>query len=309
MAKYLLIFGAGASYGSDTPDKTPPLGDGDLYNKLATFNPPGWGSLRPEEAALFKNDFEQGMENVFNNRQFDMLPLQRAMAAYFFKFIPNPTNLYYKLAQKITSFKNANNGTWSGAVMTLNYERLLQLSFLSTGNNIFMGKNNGTLTNPIELCVPHGSCNIFCSTVKARPSTKFTNCNVDGTPKMIFDPKEFKKEIENNAIPPVMSYFIPSKETMSGTTFIKHQRKRAGELIKQASTIIIVGLRARLHDKHIWGPLFKTESKIIYCSGQTAGEEFKTWCDKHRKDKLNIILPLFFQDAFEKICSEVGLTS
>jgi hypothetical protein len=42
MAKYLIIYGAGASFGSDTTD-IPPLGP-NLYEALARFNPGGWGA-------------------------------------------------------------------------------------------------------------------------------------------------------------------------------------------------------------------------------------------------------------------------
>ena len=44
MAKYLIIFGAGASYGSDTGGLIPPLG-AQLFDELARYNPNGWGSI------------------------------------------------------------------------------------------------------------------------------------------------------------------------------------------------------------------------------------------------------------------------
>lgn len=54
----LILFGAGASYGSKNRD-VPPLGD-ELFLALQQFNPDGWGSLSPSLAGKFRGDFEKG---------------------------------------------------------------------------------------------------------------------------------------------------------------------------------------------------------------------------------------------------------
>jgi hypothetical protein len=302
MAKHLIIFGAGASHGSDDTKLTPPLGGIDLFNALVSFNPSGWGKLTETQAQLFQDDFEKGMEAIFKTQPANMLPLQRAMAAYFFGFKPKASNLYFELAKKIT------DSNWDGAIATLNYEQLLTISLNAAGNKPFVGKKDEITDKDIEICIPHGSCNIFCTSVQANTTTLFSNCNVDGPIKLISKPDEFKKEIENNQIPPAMSYFTPSKDTMSGVSFIENQRKRLEELIEEAATICIVGIKTRLHDEHIWEPLLKTDANIIYCSGKTAGEEFKSWSEKFRADKNDEILFSYFDDAFQKICSSIGLS-
>ena len=60
MRNSLILFGAGASYGSDSLGM-PPLG-ADLFDELQRFNPPGWGSLPSNMSNVFRNDFEEGMK-------------------------------------------------------------------------------------------------------------------------------------------------------------------------------------------------------------------------------------------------------
>jgi len=111
-----------------------------------------------------------------------------------------------------------------------------------------------------------------------------------------------------DAFPPVMSYFEPSKRTTSGANFIESQRKRFAELVEGAEKIAIIGLRVREHDKHIWEPLSKTSAKIIYCAGNSAGDEFKKWSNKNREKKTDfLVLNSYFNEGFEEIMKFIDL--
>lgn len=57
-------------------------------------------------------------------------PLQRSMAAYFFNFVPRYNNLYVKMASLIKK----SDWNLKGALVTLNYERLLPIAL--THNNL-----------------------------------------------------------------------------------------------------------------------------------------------------------------------------
>ena len=82
MATHLFLFGAGASHGSDVAG-TPPLVSR-LFDELARFNPPGWGSMDQTTASSFRRDFEDATRRLSETNPHAMPPLQRAMAAYFF---------------------------------------------------------------------------------------------------------------------------------------------------------------------------------------------------------------------------------
>lgn len=298
MAKYLILFGAGASFGSDETG-APPLGEA-LFEALASFNPNGWGRITPEQAELFRHDFEAGMQALSSHA---LPPLQRAMAAYFFNFLPQKSNLYIKLAEKI---KNQN---WESSLATLNYERLLELSLSFSGIRPVVGREAESGLE-IELCLPHGCCHLFCQSVRGLAqavSLAGRNVRTNGPIETIADSRQFQQRINNDAFPPVMSYFDPSKETTSGANFIKGQRKRFAELVSEANTVEIIGLRVRAHDEHIWEPLAQTSAKIVYCSGKSSREEFEIWASENRPNKTDIILPYYFSDGFEELCSRVGL--
>jgi hypothetical protein len=302
MVKYLIIFGAGASYGSDTIG-TPPLG-ADLYNELARFNPDGWGKLPQDQSDLFRQDFENGMKNLSQRNPHALPPLQRAMAAFFFNYRPKNTNLYYLLAQKI------NTVNWNGALVTLNYERLLELSLIAAGIEPCIGNNPNSQRKHIELCLPHGCCHLFCESVRgAANNISFAGMNIttNGPIKVIGDADEFRQRITTDAFPPVMSYFEPSKKTTSGANFIDSQRNRFSELVDQSEIIAIIGLRVRPHDGHIWEPLVSTKGKLIYCSGPSSREEFKSWKEEKRKDKNDLILSSYFRDCFDEICLHLNI--
>lgn len=303
MAKYLIVFGAGASYGADDKNFTPPLGS-NLFDALTIYNPTGWGQINESLASKFRIDFEAGMIELSQQNPHALPLLQRAMAAYFFNFVPRSTNLYYLLAQKI------NTKNWDGAMITLNYERLLELSLLAAGVQPFIGVPPLNHNKAIELCLPHGCCHLFCESVCGNAgAVSFAGMNVstNGPIEVTSDQLEFQNRIQTDAFPPVMSYFEPNKQTTSGNNFVAAQRLRFSELVKNANTIILIGIRVREHDKHIWETLGQTNAKLIYISGETAKQEFEAWINKTRQKKENTVFGGYFKDNFDTIIKQVEL--
>ena len=164
----------------------------------------------------------------------------------------------------------------------------------------------------VELCLPHGCCHLFCESVKGiagQVSFRGEAVKTSGDIRAISDAQEFQQRITEDAFPPVMSYFEPSKATTSGANLIESQRKRYAELVAKSSLMVIVGLRVRKHDKHVWDPLAETSAKIVYCSGPKAANEFRTWVNESRNSKIDIVLSKYFSDAFEELCSYLDLPS
>jgi len=301
MAYNMILFGAGASYGSDDVG-TPPLGS-DLFDALVCFNRSGWGQIPLDLVDNFRHDFEEGMRTLSKSNPHWMPPLQRAMAAYFFNFTPRYSSLYRKLARRILE------SNWNGSLSTINYERLLELSFISEGLRPVVGTSR-TNSNEIELCLPHGCCHLFCESVRGSAnmlSLAGTMVTTNGPIKCIPNPAEFQSRIQNDAFPSVMSYFEPEKRTTSGASFIDGQRHRFLELALRASNLGILGVRVRPNDNHIWDPLAKTSARLVYCSGKRGGEEFEVWSQYNRPDKQGLTLYGYFADCFEHFCEELEL--
>ncbi len=264
----LFLLGAGASYGSTT-EGAPPIGVA-LFEALRAFNPPGWGTLPASMADLFREDFERGMTRLAQENAHAMPVLQRAMAAFFFNFIPTVSNLYVRLAERI----RARN--WRGAIASLNYERLLEISLLHGGIQPVVGQ--AAAAGQVELCLPHGCCHIFCEGARASSSgVSFSGVGVtfDGPVTIISNSADFQRRLTGDAVPPVMSYFEPQKTTSAGVSFIRVQRERWANLAAEADVLAIVGVRCRPHDTHLWTPIAGSSAEVVYCAGAAAGQEFR----------------------------------
>ncbi len=297
----LAVFGAGASFGSDISD-VPPLGN-KLFDALTAFAPTTWGKLPEKYRKLFQNDFEQGMQTLSSEQNTWLPPLQRAMAAYFFNFLPQKSSLYFRIANLIKK------SGWNlrGSLVTINYERMLPICL--TANNLQPALGVEQIQgNQIEFCLPHGTCNLFCAGMQALGNIAFTGVSFDGGGvECIIDPIEFRQRLARDAIPPIMSYFEPQKSNSSGRSFIVKQRKRYQELVVSSLKIAIIGLKVRSFDAHIWSPLAQTNAEIIYCSGKQAGAEFLEWSKQNRDGKSNKILEGYFADCFDDICRELEI--
>lgn len=297
MNKSVILFGAGASYGSDTSNSVPVLGN-DLFNALRCIQPNIFMGIKDELIQLLKNDFEKGIQKLSEDLPHMLPPIQRLMAKYFFPFIPSKYNLYLKLA---TELKKSN---WYGSLITLNYDRLLERSFLATYYNLGIGFESDPNKRLIELCLPHGVCNLFCESAKGSArdiSFSGNNVTTNGEIVEINDSFEFERRINNDAFPPVMSYFEPNKATTSGASFIDNQRIRYKHLIENANKIVLVGLKLRTHDQHIWEPIKVTDASILYVSGNHSGIDFCQWCNENRAGGKNEILYSYFYEGFNRI--------
>lgn len=299
------FFGAGASYGSQESD-TPPIGV-NLLSKLQTFDEGSWGNIPQEMQVKFKNDFELGMKLMIEHKEYSyQVPnLQRKMAEYFYQYYPNSDSLYIEIFKRIRNNMDISNFKF----VTLNYERLLELSAHRVGLCSTYSKEEVD-TRKIEICYPHGCCNLFCKQIGgngkiiAQANSIKANCI---KPHKIDNDSEFKRWINSSEIP-VMSYFEGTKSTPFGGAFIEHQRQRMCEIFSDSNVICIIGMKVREHDSHIWECLKNSLAKIIYCSGEEDGIGFLEWSNQHRVNKGDkVIFDGFFQDNIGYIFEELNI--
>lgn len=298
----VILFGAGASFGAERSGM-PPLGAA-LFDALRQFNPDGWGQVAPSLASTFRSDFEAGMVALSNSNQHALSGLQRAMAAFFYQFLPTTESLYVQLAKRIRT------KAWTGSLATLNYERLLEVSLLHVGVQPTVNSGPTISGGTVELCMPHGCCHLFCESVRGMATgVSFAGMNVttNGPVIALSNPQQFWNRIRNDAFPPVMSYFEPQKRTTSGANLIADQRQRWTQLCANAATIVVVGVHPRSHDSHIWGPLRSSSANITYCGGASGAAAFESWKRSSGRSGSDIILQGYFADEFEKLCAAVGL--
>jgi len=338
VARSLILFGAGASFGSEE-DKTavPPLTDG-LFDALRRYSPDRWGAVDGGYVDQFTADFEKGMKICADACPAQVDELQQTMGAFFFRFEPGPSSLYIRLARCISAC------SWNGALASLNYERLLELSLRRSG--LHVSYYPPELYTDLELCLPHGCCHLFGPIRAAQTARDVAPVNLvaegptilqsaraaDGTelrtslrteqggpisiapsvrldgerPQAIDDALLYCERLRTSTDPPVMSYMRPDKQTRAGVSFIDGQRRRFAELVRGAQTVAIIGVTVRPDDRHIWDCLRDTRARVIYCSGEEAGAEFSSWAAAagRRGDE---IMPCYWAEAFDDLCSRAGI--
>lgn len=303
MTGKLLILGAGASFGSEQEKQyAPPLG-AVLFQSLLEFSPESLGNIPQSIRAIFNKDFEAGMLALAQQLP-QMLPvLQRCMGAFFFRFGPTPNSLYLRLARQLKG------KSWDGAIATLNYERMLTMALGQSGIQTWCGDKT-TASTGIEICLPHGICNLFCESVRGMASAVAMagmQVTTNGPVLQIENPDQFWDRIRNDAFPPVMSYFEPSKFTTSGSDFIAAQRNRLLSLIQQASSIAVIGIQVREADTHIWNSLAGANANIAYCAGPEGAATYQRWQTKFRPSAHDVVMQGFWSDDFDKILAHLGI--
>ena len=93
----VILFGAGATYGSEAvAPSIPPLG-ADLFDELRAAYPQAWGTIPDEQRPSFVPNFELGMRDVWESGSHTGPTLVRCMAHYFTRFRPLVGNTYSSL--------------------------------------------------------------------------------------------------------------------------------------------------------------------------------------------------------------------
>lgn len=322
-ADHIFLFGAGASFGSDASHlarqgKLPPLGK-DLFKAL--HSDPSliyWNNLSSEAVNLFQTkSFEEAMDELDNNEEWTKESLKRDqdLSNYFSKFHPEKSNLYWKLAKGIS--RSIKKSDWSSAIITLNYERLIEESlmrhriFTVVKGVTFFDDNLPPLNNEqlFEICYPHGACQFFLgqnwfegegNVVFGKETRMLQNSGVNHL--LIYT--NIIKACKQQQIPMICRYQSAKRPTVKNY-FIDTQQERCIELILNAKIITIVGVFcSHVNDRHIWKALEKTSAFIVYINkSEHSINLFKSWTVDNGKDARQDfeIIQKTFRDAFDQI--------
>jgi hypothetical protein len=269
--KIIFLFGAGASKGSEVNGiPSPPLGI-ELFTQLQSKYPKSWGRLNVHS---FTEDFEIAMSYLVRSQPDSIDQLQRDMAQFFFGFQPSKASLYQCLIRETSPYLK------TVGFVTLNYDLLLEHCLLRAGIQPVCAKQAASDSGEVEVCLPHGCSHLWIDGFRGPPGSIRFHPSIDainGPVRAYGASAEFQEQIRNNPLPPVMSCFDTTKTTPTAKKFIQEQRDRTKELIAAADLVVIVGVRVRKHDNHLWEPLSQAAGKLLYCAGKGGAEEFEGW--------------------------------
>jgi hypothetical protein len=263
--RYAFLIGAGASKGAGgiTP-YDPPLG-AELYGYLVRDFPTTWGALPDRLDALFRDNFEIGMAELWDNQLNIGTQLIIEMAIYFSRFDPPPDGLdcYSRLIWRLKQ---------SGLILntriaTLNYECVLDVAASRLGLKLTY-LSDVVLPDNITMWKPHGACNLI-------PNAEVHSLNLVG--KNIYDgplrgvdlPEVPRLYNTGYALPPAMSLFAPGKPTPVASTWVDETRRQWADWVQGADVVAIIGARPLFEDGHIWDPIINSSAEVWYIGGSS----------------------------------------
>jgi hypothetical protein len=278
MKSIVFLFGAGASYGAGgTLPEQPPLGF-QLYSILENIYPGSWGAFPIDIKDIFRWDFEQGMQFIYDNYAALIPQLMREMAIYFIQFRPyRNSTLYCRLISDLNDSGLLGTTLFS----TLNYECVLEFSLLEQGHMIsYFAEGNGT---SIPVWKLHGSCNMFSHEVQAGQDISYgTGIVWEGGVQAFLDAnKVIQHCLIETALAPVMCLYMRGKLLSVSPSAIRQLQRDWVERVKTASAIVCIGVRPLPEDTHIWEPLGTTNARFYFIGDRGALE---AWCESSRRD-------------------------
>lgn len=296
----VILFGAGASYGTGdvVPDR-PPLGL-ELYSNLATNFPGSWGVLPDDAKDEFKINFERGMRVIWDKYSGATMELMRHMALYFGQFRPKQpgSTAYASLARELQQHKLEGRVT----VATLNYECLLELEFWHAGIELSYSLEE-VQQRQTKVLKPHGSCNFIPKGISGPVGSirMGRGAAIDMPVRAIGDMNEVIKHILTQVLPPVMCLYMEGKPTQVATGTVKAIQKTLRDEISAAKAIAVVGVHPNPEDTYIWDSIASCQGQVGYVG--PSAQAFTRWAKEYRPQAGGTILAETFETGVVPIVS------
>lgn len=297
----MFLFGAGASHGSiDCYPSCPPLGC-QLFDELRKAGGIA-ASINGKLADMFRQDFEEGMDEFFKQSARDIDTFLRDMAKYFAQFVPGPRNVYSRLISALR--EDGREAVFS----TISYDLLIEIAANQIGLLLTYAEGP-LLPNNLRIFKIHGSCNFLpkveswqLTGVKFMASSQ-TGCLVESEVR-IASPREVIEFCENrDSLAPAMAIYAPSKWTPFCANFVSQQRDWWQAEVERAELIFVIGAGVHERDSHIWEPLARSDGCLVYVDPNPEG--FYRWARDHNRRRVDVIAKTF-ADAVPLILQYVG---
>jgi hypothetical protein len=291
--KRVILFGAGASFGSRAVNPKPPPLSTDLFDELRSAYPAAWGQIPKQRRSLFVPNFEPGMKEIFESGSHDSTALLRALAHYFTQFRADHGNSYARLLEHLEA-----NGILRGTLFSsLNYECVLETAARNYGFPLVAYfDRDATTKDAIAVWKIHGSCNFLPTAISAGAGVMSYAANAvswDGDARLV-DPSEARRFIESSAIYPAMAVFMEGKPIQSNPSLVRDLQARWATAVREAASVGVVGVSPNVADQHLWQPLSDTNARVVVVGDKKA---YGKWADDYRGSRKTEIVGSKFDEA------------
>lgn len=293
----MVLFGAGASYGSGpTFPAPPPLGK-DLFAALKAAYPHSWGVLTGADQARFTSSFENGMGTLLHTGSHAVPPLMKDMARFFARYMLQVGNAYLNLLDALSSAGKLDDLAFA----TLNYECLLEWALGTFGRESdYFGNPTGTHPSSPVLKL-HGSCNFMPGTgLYVAPSGISYSGLVTLNPPHIqpVDPSTVAAALANTGMYPVMAFYEPGKTVQIAPDIVKGVQQAYASRVSSATTVAVIGVSPNVNDAHVWEPLRLAQARILFVGDHNS---YKAWKANERRWRPSIFLGDRFDATIGKV--------
>ncbi|MFZ1077371.1 MAG: hypothetical protein WAN47_08090 [Nitrosotalea sp.] len=288
----VVLFGAGASYGSnDVFPHATPLG-ADLYTILKKNFPSTWGNLPHDIDTKFQDNFEEGMKLVWENHSHNVGLLMRHLTLYFAQFRQNnpSQNLYFRFIESIK--QNANEI----AMSSLNYDVLLELAITSSGLQVNYFSDS-PIQNSMLVWKLHGSCNFIPVNIHAGSGVSYgSGVSFNSNIQAVSPNEAIQFCLSGTALYPAMCLYMDKKPTQISPSVIGKIQQNWLTSIGKANKVLIIGVRPNPNDTHIWNPIIETNAMVGYIG---SNEDFIKYVKQKRENKDTKFIGRRWNEAFD----------
>lgn len=276
----LILFGAGASYGSKSIyPKQPPLGK-DLFDELSSESRVDkismghfWGAIKnSQNHSFYEENFEPAYQKIIDNWGGNYeLHTMAEMALYFseFKVKSHSENIYSLFVKALKEETDINSIVFS----SLNYDCIFEdvLEHFQYQFNYCLDEKD---MEAILFYKLHGSCNFIPNKNNISISIANISSSVQkgiNAPLGFIAPKDASKyygcdrSMSNLALLyPVMSFYTKNKQAGICQNGIKNIQNKWKSEFESLENIFLIGVSPALHDEYVWEPILHSKAKIHY---------------------------------------------
>ena len=273
----------------------------EVFDRLALEFPAEWGTSSSlfAHAAEFRNDFESAFcKHILRSQppfagppSLNLLEAQRPLAIHFARYQLGVTgsDLYTELVKALRS-ADAIGATTFGS---LNYDTVFEQAALRAGFSVnwlvdearsrlradAAHQITGPSASTVRVAKLHGSSNFIAEfdtrtrAIAAAPGT-YLETHFDALDPRALSGSGGLDQILLDGNMPVMSQISPEKEQLLATAQMTQIREIWRASVEKAQSVVIIGVAAREHDRHVWDPIQNTGVAMHYIG---SSRDFARW--------------------------------